>query len=209
MIEKIGDLSGRGSGGERRGVGSELASGFRLCGMCFGGTGSSKPVVSWCVSRGWGFEGKDQCGQATKGVWGMSRCQEAVKGVEDCEKPGEAVKQALIPGCPSQRGELKHLSTRRKRKKIDFPSSGERTGRSLNCLASARQGRGAHHRGVTKLSVRRIRWNAEPKRVTVPYSKMVQSPDGYPSRSGHVESGPNPGGPSPKAKYSLATDSEQ
>jgi hypothetical protein len=28
------------------------------------------------------------------------------------------------------------------------------------------------------------------------------------SRTGHVEAGLNPGGPSPKAKYSLATDSE-
>jgi hypothetical protein len=28
------------------------------------------------------------------------------------------------------------------------------------------------------------------------------------SRAGHVEAGLNPGGPSPKAKYSLATDSE-
>ena len=27
------------------------------------------------------------------------------------------------------------------------------------------------------------------------------------SRAGHVEAGLNPGGPSPKAKYSLATDS--
>jgi len=54
-----------------------------------------------------GCRGKDQCGQATKGVWGMSRRQEAMKGVEDCEKPGEAVKQALIPGYPSERGELK------------------------------------------------------------------------------------------------------
>ena len=32
-------------------------------------------------------------------------------------------------------GELKHLSTRRKRKQFsDFPSSGERTGKSLNFL---------------------------------------------------------------------------
>ena len=30
----------------------------------------------------------------------------------------------------------------------------------------------------------------------------------YPSKSGHVKPGPNLGGPSPKAKYSLATDSE-
>ena len=39
-------------------------------------------------------------------------------------------------------GELKHLSTRRKRKKfIDFQSSGERNGRSLNgraCMAGLR-----------------------------------------------------------------------
>ena len=29
----------------------------------------------------------------------------------------------------------------------------------------------------------------------------------YLSKPGHVKPGPNPGGPSPKAKYSLATDS--
>ena len=35
-------------------------------------------------------------------------------------------------------GELKHLSTRRKRKKIfDFLSSGERTGKSLNHCSNA------------------------------------------------------------------------
>ena len=45
-----------------------------------------------------GGRGLDQCGQATKGVWGMSGRQEAMKGVEDCDKPGEAVKRALIPG---------------------------------------------------------------------------------------------------------------
>ena len=32
--------------------------------------------------------------------------------------------------------------------------------------------------------------------------------DGYTSRAGHVEPGLNMGGPSPKAKYSLTTDSE-
>ncbi len=45
--------------------------------------------------------GRDQRGQATKGVWGMSWRQEARKGAEDCEKPGGAVKQALRPGCPN------------------------------------------------------------------------------------------------------------
>ena len=45
--------------------------------------------------------------------------------------------------------------------------------------------------------------------MTVPYVKIVQTPVGYPSRAGHVEPGLNPGGPSPKAKYSLTTDREQ
>ncbi len=74
----------------------------------------------------------DSCGQATKGTWGMSWRQEALKGVEDCDKPGGVVKRALIPGFLNphtlnpigvcgQRGELKHLSNRRKRKKNRFP----------------------------------------------------------------------------------------
>jgi hypothetical protein len=47
--------------------------------------------------------GQDQCGQATKGMWGMSWRQEAMKGVEDCDKPGEMVKRVLIPGFPNWR----------------------------------------------------------------------------------------------------------
>ncbi len=39
------------------------------------------------------------------------------KGVEDCEKLGGVVKRILIPRYPCQPGELKHLSTRWKRKK--------------------------------------------------------------------------------------------
>jgi hypothetical protein len=57
----------------------------------------------WTKARGDTGRGQDQCGQATKGVWGMSRRQEAMKGVEDCDKPGEAVKRALIPGFPNWR----------------------------------------------------------------------------------------------------------
>ena len=47
--------------------------------------------------------GRDQCGQATKGMWGMSGRQKAMKGVEDCDKPGGAVQQALRPGYPNYR----------------------------------------------------------------------------------------------------------
>ena len=35
------------------------------------------------------------------------------------------------------------------------------------------------------------------------------TPDRIPSSTGHEKSRVNPGGPPPKAKYSLATDSEQ
>ena len=45
----------------------------------------------------------DQCGQATKGMWGMSWRQEATKGVAGCDKPGGVVKRALIPGFPNDR----------------------------------------------------------------------------------------------------------
>ena len=47
--------------------------------------------------RGGNCQGVDQCGQATKGVWGMPRRQEAMKGVEDCDKLGGLVKRELIP----------------------------------------------------------------------------------------------------------------
>ena len=50
--------------------------------------------------RGW-RQGFDQCGQATKGVWGMSWRQEAMKGVEDCDKLGGTVKRVLIPRSPN------------------------------------------------------------------------------------------------------------
>jgi hypothetical protein len=48
-----------------------------------------------------GQRGQDQCGQATKGMWGMSWRQKAMKGVEDCDKPGGMVKRVLIPGYPN------------------------------------------------------------------------------------------------------------
>ena len=62
--------------------------------------------------------------------------------------------------------------------------------------------------GVTKQPASRTTWNGRPQRVTVPYAKVVLPPEGYLSRSGHVEPRLNPRGPSRKAKYSLTTDSE-
>ena len=53
----------------------------------------SRPHPKGCGLR----QGVDQCGQATKGVWGMPRRQQAMKGVEDCDKLGGLVKRELIP----------------------------------------------------------------------------------------------------------------
>ena len=71
--------------------------------------------------------------KANKGVWWMPRVYEAMKDVVSCDKPGGTAHKYYIPGFPngttcytegvssrrksgSQPGELKHLSTRRKRK---------------------------------------------------------------------------------------------
>ena len=63
-------------------------------------SGRGGSPVRGCGSRA---GGQEQCGQATKGMWGMSWRQKAMKGVEDCDKPGVAVNQALIPGFPNYR----------------------------------------------------------------------------------------------------------
>ena len=62
-------------------------------------------AMATCPARGGGPRagGQEQCGQATKGMWGMSWRQKAMKGVEDCDKPGGAVKRALIPGSLNKR----------------------------------------------------------------------------------------------------------
>ena len=41
-----------------------------------------------------------------------------------------------------------------------------------------------------------------------PVIEIQEGPSGIPSTTGHVKSCGNPGGPSPKAKYKLLTDSE-
>jgi len=73
--------------------------------------------------------------QVTKGIRRMSRCQETMKDVVGCDKPRQAADKRYSLGFPNgkthhinvisdaeyigagrQRGELTHLSTRRKRK---------------------------------------------------------------------------------------------
>ena len=123
--------------------------------------------------------------------------QEAMKEAEDCHKLRGVVNQALIrrfpngetrPGKPgtcmsefightSERRELKHLSSARKRKQRDSLSSGERTGNSLNqchVIACVRCGVGVAgyerfedtaSRLCLFISVE-LFWNGQPKSVT-------------------------------------------
>ena len=86
------------------------------------------------------FESLRLYGQVNKRTWWMPWQLETMKDVVGCVKPRGAVKQALIRGFPNgethsacrvscteyigvsgERGELKHLSTRRKRNQLRFP----------------------------------------------------------------------------------------
>ena len=102
----------------------------------------------------------------------------------------------------------------------DSPSSGERTGTSLNRVYVSLQalyarGCGAFLgelqliQGVTKSTGSRTLWKGRPKKVTVLYAKSVDLPKLSPSTAGHVKPGGNLGGPSSKAKYYSTTDSER
>jgi hypothetical protein len=109
-----------------------------------------------------------------------------MKDVASCDKPRGAASKLRSgdvrmgkPGggyAPSSRkgsqpGELKHLSTRRKRnQKRDSLSSGERKGKSpnrggLNLCGVV----GLQHKGPESIAERA--WNGGPERVRVPYAK--------------------------------------
>ena len=70
------------------------------------------PAVGVGVCRG-GRGGAAKQVRARGGCLGAGRR----KGAAGRESPGGAAERALIPGCPSERGELKHLSTPRRGKK--------------------------------------------------------------------------------------------
>ena len=90
---------------------------------------------------------------------------------------GEPTYEEYVPctesiGVWREPGELKHLSSRRKRKKaIDFLSSGERKGKSPNLSACA-QGLGPQKVFV---SIVERTWKDRRKRVKAPYTKCEQS----------------------------------
>ena len=125
-----------------------------------------------------------------------------------CQPYGEYI----AVGQPSQGTETSKYLDERKAKS-DSPSSGERTGNSLNpssasvpalldgCCGILRKGRHPLHR-VTKgeLAERYHEWPATGGESPVCESKASRAR--HPSTAGHVKSGGNLGGPSSKAKYS-------
>ncbi len=58
------------------------------------------------------------------------------------------------------------------------------------------------------LSDSRMTWKSQSKRVKNPVDEMWKTPRRILSTAEHEKFRRNPGGPSPKAKYSLVTDSE-
>jgi len=124
--------------------------------------------------------------------------QEAMKEAEGCHKLRGAVNQAIIRRSPngetysgktrmfisefigyeSERPELKHLSSARKRKRSDSLSSGERKGRSLNhyraktcmcCDNGVVRFKCSTNTVVELLSVfylAELLWKGQPKKVT-------------------------------------------
>ena len=129
---------------------------------------------------------------------------------------GNPAARSSVPesiGAGSERGELKHLSTRRKRTRRDSASSGERTRNSLNragVIACRRCRCGVA--GPSVLSAERTRsYKSLPKPNALeraategdrPVRESVDSPGGIPSKNEHGKLGLNPSGPPDKAKYS-------
>ena len=127
--------------------------------------------------------------------------------------PNGETRRGAIPVTPyeeSEPGELKHLSTRRKRNQIEIPS----VAASESGLAKTGS---ACTPGVVGLMRGLPVWASGSSRSDLERSTVAgESPVGegrrlsirHLSRARHVEAGLNPRGPSRKAKYSLATDSE-
>ena len=130
-------------------------------------------------------------------------------------------KQTLIRMCPNgatrqaeglspwltwgERGDLKHLSTRRKRKKHRYPESRRSKGAEPK-PCSLRTGRGC--RSVQRNTSRNAKQMESCRRggdTPVAVTRMYQGR--HLSRAGHEESCPNPRGPSRKAKHFRKTDS--
>jgi hypothetical protein len=94
-------------------------------------------------------------------------------------------------------GELKHLSTRRKRKKIDFLSSGERKGKSPNQELVP----GVADRSEILKFFNRRELEGSAIEGNSPVGEKKRQTDLIQSTTRHVKPCGKQGGPPPKAKY--------
>ena len=100
-------------------------------------------------------------------------------------------------------GELKHLSTRRKRKKQSIPKvAASEMERGQTCVRALR----GSDRVIDSMILMERFWESLPQRVKAPYMKTIGS-SRIQSTTRHVEPCGKPGGPPPKAKYYSVTDS--
>ena len=130
--------------------------------------------------------------------------QAPMKAVDHCEKPRGAVNGRYIRGWPNgetrttnrcasadefivcrrRPGELKHLSTQRKRD--HSASSGERTRISSNRWSLLQRGCRTQHMGVTNQSVSRVRLENVTTEGDSPVDKNNLTPAGHLSTAGHA-----------------------
>ena len=130
--------------------------------------------------------------------------QAPMKAVDHCDKPRGAVNRRYIRGLPNgetrtvnccasanesivcrrERGELKHLSTRRKRD--HSASSGERTRISSNHWSLLQWGCRTQYMGVTNQIVSRMRQESATIEGDSPVGKNNLTPAGHLSTAGHA-----------------------
>ena len=131
-------------------------------------------------------------------------------------------KQVLIRTCPNgatrrvedspptklelTRGTETSQYLEEEKESIDFLSSGDRKGKSLNRCCYGSAGVVGAFKGIA-IRNRKALENAAAEGES-PVRAMNRNQECHLSRAGHVKSCPNPRGPSRKAKYFRKTDSE-
>ena len=116
-------------------------------------------------------------------------------------KPQVSWRQSITSG--REPGELKHLSSRRKRKQhVILWVAASENGRAQTSVRAC----WGSDRGIDSTSLAERFWESRPERVKAPYGKTKRD-EQYPKYHETRETLWEVGGPPPKAKYSLVTDS--
>ena len=122
-------------------------------------------------------------------------------------EPGDPAPEHIGRG--RQPGELKHLSTPRKRNQIEIPLvvASERGPRANLGGPSPPGVVGPSISPVTKAKRSGTAWEGRRNRVRAPYADRIAPARRHPSTAGHVKPGGKLGGPPSNPEYSPVTDS--